>query len=129
MPTFSGGRHEKDDEIDLQSPSYTPVRLLNEAAALLHAKNDAQLAHILECHHALLTRVRHRRQVVTPFIMVQIMDRTGWHIQDVRKLAGMPYDGAAKLVMLAQRIGLRFPSMFTIGADYCDKFKEKRHAN
>lgn len=109
----------KDDPFDLTDPSYTPVKLLNETAHLLRAKNDATLALMLECDHALLTRVRKRKYVVTPYLMVQIMDRTGWHIQDVRRLAGMPYDGAAKLVMLAQRIGFRHPFMWLRRPEEC----------
>lgn len=103
----------RDEPVDLQSPSYTPHKLLHETAAILHCKNDSQLALVLECDKSLLTNIRKRRQVVTPFLMCQIMDRTGWHIQDVRRYAGMPFDGVAKLVVLAQRIGLRHPHMWT----------------
>lgn len=102
----------RDDPIDLQSPSYTPVRLLNETAYLLHCKNDRVLAMTLEVNQAVITRIRKRQAPITAGLMVQIMDRTGWHIQHVRELAGMPYDGVAKLVVLAQRIGFRFPNMY-----------------
>lgn len=110
----------RDEPFDLTDPSYTPAKLLSETAVLLRAPTDAMLALVLECDRSLLTKIRKRQQVVTPFMMVQIMDRTGWHITEVRRLAGMPYDGVAKLVVLAQRIGFRYPHMYTQRPDYLE---------
>lgn len=100
------------DEIDLSAPSYTPNLLLDRAAEMLGCKNDHRLALVLECDSALICRIRARTAPITAYLMVQIMDRTGWHVQDVRRLAGIPYDGPAKLVMVAQRIGWRFPMCY-----------------
>lgn len=99
-----------EDRINLQSPSYTPGKLLNAAAFLLGVTSDRALSRELECNEALICRVRNRKQVVSHYLMCQIMDRTGWHIREVRELAGMPFDGPAKLVVPAQRLGLRLPS-------------------
>jgi hypothetical protein len=81
------------DPIDLTSPSYTPVRLLNEAAFALRARNLQALALRLECDLAQLHRIRYRKTPVTANLLVAIMDRTGWHLQYVRALAGIPFDG------------------------------------
>lgn len=86
------------DRIDLTASSYTPNRLLNKAMECLGVDNAHQLAHLLECDPAVLTRISQRKQSVTSGLMVQIMDRTGWHIQHVRALAGMPFDGPTRLV-------------------------------
>jgi hypothetical protein len=107
----------KNDPIDLKSPSYTPAKLLHTTAAMLHCKNDSRLALALEVDKALITRVRRRQQVISPGLMVRIMDRTGWHIQEVRRLAGIPFDGVARLVVMAQRIGFRHPHMWTQKVD------------
>lgn len=104
----------KPDEIDLQSPDYTPVRLILATAKFLHAKNDAALARFLEIEHAQLSRIRHRKERVTFRLMVSIADCTGWSIQEIRELAGMPYDGVARLVFVAQKIGKRFPHLYSI---------------
>jgi hypothetical protein len=115
----------RDDPIDLASPSYTPNRLLNHAAELLGARNDARLALILEVDCAYISRIRSRKEGIGPGLMVRIMDRTGWHIQHLRELAGMPFDGVTKLVDLAHRVGLPFPHTFTAQpqdqqAEVCD---------
>lgn len=102
------------EEIDLKSPIYTPNRLFDKAAELLQVKNDATLALVLECDQALLCRIRRRKSPLSAWLMIQIMDRTGWHIKYVRELAGIPYDGVSKLVAIAHEIGMRFPQMWTV---------------
>jgi hypothetical protein len=83
----------KGDPIDLHAPSYTPGRLLNHTAAHLRCPCDAQLAHALELNNAILTRVRKRQNPVSDTLIVRIMDRTGWSIQYVRELMGVPFEG------------------------------------
>jgi hypothetical protein len=102
------------DDIDLTSPTYTPNRLLNKVMECLDVENASQLAHLLECDPAIITRVSHRQRPISPGLMVQIMDRTGWHIQTVRELAGMPFDGPTRLIEVMQtppvdvRLGFRY---------------------
>ena len=103
----------REEDIDLNSPLYTPNKLLNETMQLLGCKTDARLALILECDQAVISRVRSRKDPIRAWLMVQIMDRTGWHIQEVRQMAGIPFDGPTKLVRLAHEIGLRFPNNWT----------------
>lgn len=83
----------KRDRPALNCPDYTPVRLLDAAARALGARNDLQLARALEMDNGMVCRIRHRKQIVTDRLMIDIMDRTGWTIDVVRKLAGMPFDG------------------------------------
>jgi hypothetical protein len=106
-------RRREEAPEDLSDPSYTPNRLLDRTAEMLHIETDARLALVLECDASLICHIRARRYAISAWLMVQIMDRTGWHITYVRELAGLPYDGVAKLVMVAQRIGMRFPRMWT----------------
>jgi hypothetical protein len=76
----------------LAHPDYAPVRLINHAAHLLRAQNDNQLAELLEYDHGQLSRVRHRKDVVSATLIVAILDRTDLTIGQVRELAGIPFD-------------------------------------
>lgn len=109
----------RDDPIDLQSPSYTPCKLISEACALLGATSEYRLAQVLEVDQAVLTRIRKRRRVISAYLMVQIMDRTGWHITEVRRLAGMPYEGVPKLVLLPQRVSFCISARPNQGEQQC----------
>lgn len=93
------------DEFDLSSPSYTPSKLINETAWQLGCRNYHSLGFALEIDPAQLCRIRKRREVVSSRMMVAIADRTGWSIQYIRALAGMPFDGVAMLKPPAQKIG------------------------
>lgn len=84
----------KDEPFDLTDPSYTPVKLLDEAKWVLRARNRSQLARVLEIDEAIICRVWNLKVPISDHLMVQIADRTGWSIQYVRQLAGTPYDGA-----------------------------------
>ena len=84
---------KKDDEFDLQSPSYTPGKVLDHVAWELWVPNDQRLAHALEFHPAVICRIRNRLAPIGDRVMVRIMDRTTWTIRYLRELAGMPYIG------------------------------------
>lgn len=99
----------RTDPIDLASPDYTPVRLINETAALLRAKSDFHLARILEMDCGQLSRIRNRKAPVSDRFMIDIADRTGWHIEHIRQLAGIPFDGPRALAVITQVAGRRFP--------------------
>jgi hypothetical protein len=103
-------RKSRDDLPILDSDTYTPVRLLNEAAFALQANSMYQLARVLEMDNGQLSRVRNRKEAVSDRLMVQIMDRTGWHIQKLREIAGMPYDGMRSLVVISQAPPRKFPT-------------------
>lgn len=79
-----------DLKLDLQATSYTPNRFLDRASEIIGAWNDAELAHLLNCHQAALSRIRGRKAPITPGLMVKVMDRTHWTTKELRALAGMP---------------------------------------
>jgi hypothetical protein len=80
-----------------------PNRLLNKVAQHLSVSSYSQLALVLDCDPALICRV-HRRQVqVSSWLMVRIMDRTGWTITYVRELAGMEIENPVTLLAKVAR--------------------------
>lgn len=81
------------DPIDLQSPSYTPERLLGEVMWVARVESRNKLAHALEVDGGLISRIWNKVSPLTDGLMVQIMDRTGWSLKYMRELAGIPYDG------------------------------------
>lgn len=91
-------------DLDLQDPAYTPNRLLDRVAEHCNARNDAALSYLLECNHGALTHIRQRHTAIGPWLMVKIMDVTGWHVQTVRELMGMPYDGPTVVAEVAGKI-------------------------
>lgn len=78
---------------DLQSPSYTPRRLLEEVMWVLHAKTRDALAQALDLDSGLICRIWNFQAPLTDGVFVRIMDRTNWPVGYVRELAGMPYLG------------------------------------
>jgi hypothetical protein len=83
----------RDDKIDLQSPTYTPRRLLNEVMWVVHADNRNQMACLLELDNGLVSRIWNRQAPLSSHVLMRIMDCLGWGAQYVRELAGMPFDG------------------------------------
>lgn len=79
--------------VDLQSPTYTPRKLLEEVMWVLHCKNRTELAVALGLDSGLISRIWNLKDPLTDGIFVRIMDRTNWGIAYMRKLAGVPYEG------------------------------------
>jgi hypothetical protein len=99
MPKRKGGKDNRiGNRIDLASPGYTPAALIYAVAEAMGLGSDEQVAHALEIEPAQLSRIRHRKQPLTEWVLVQIMDRTDWSIKQVRALAGIPFDGAVRAV-------------------------------
>jgi hypothetical protein len=90
------------DPIDLTDPSYTPARLLNESAFALRAESLLALARRIEFDPARLHRIRYRKAPVNANLLIAIMDRTGWHVQYVRALAGIPFNGPLVALQTAE---------------------------
>jgi hypothetical protein len=82
-----------DAPVNLQSPTYTPRRLLEELMWVLHAPRREQLARALDLDTGLISRIWNHKAPLTYGVFVRIMDRTGWSIAYVRELAGMPFEG------------------------------------
>lgn len=109
----------RDRSIDLTDPKYTPVKLINEAARELGAGSDYQLARALEVTQSMLSRFRNRKVGISDRFMVDVADRTGWSIEYIRGLAGIPFDGPRALVVITQAraLGKRFPLRLLDGPD------------
>ena len=78
---------------NLNSPEYTPVRLINEVAFKLKAQTDNQLSIMLQMDTGQMSRIRHRKEMVSHRMIVNILDRTDWTIKHVRELMGVPFQG------------------------------------
>lgn len=81
-------RIPREDPV-LQSPAYTPSRLLNEVADRLGARNDADVARRLELDPALVSRARRRAAPITANMKVAIMEATGMTVRELNRLAGL----------------------------------------
>lgn len=87
-------RNKLDNDLDLNSPDYTPVKLINETAFKLGAKTDHQLCIKLSMDSGQMSRLRHRQEMLTHRMIIQILDRVpDWTIGHVRALAGVPFKG------------------------------------
>jgi len=82
-------------KFDLQARTYTPNRLFEKVAECLGAGTDAELARVLNCAQAQLSRMRKRKDPISAAMMVKVMDRTDWTVKQVRALAGMPVEDIA----------------------------------
>jgi hypothetical protein len=80
------------NSVDLSDPSYTPGKLLDEFGFVARAENACQIARALEVDPAVISRILSLQAPVSDGLMVRIMDRTGWSIQYVRQLMGVPFD-------------------------------------
>lgn len=94
----------RGEAINLKDPTYTPVRLLNETGFLLGCLNDAALALALDVNISQLSRIRHRKEPLSFRVIVLIADCTGWSVQHIRTLAGLPFDGPVALVVAVQSV-------------------------
>lgn len=81
------------EAIDLTAPTYTPNRLLNAVIECVGVKNDYQLSILLTFSTAQISRIRNKKDPVSPLLMILIMDHTGWHITRLRELMGVPFGG------------------------------------
>lgn len=81
--------HEQTRKLE----TYTPNRVLNKCLELLHLETDAELVKLTGIHHATITRMRNNALPMSDRVIVRLLDATGMSIQQLRELAGQPYDG------------------------------------
>jgi hypothetical protein len=75
----------------LMSPDYDPDRLLDYVRGFLLLKNDAALSRHLGLTPPQISRVRHRAEVLTPVVMLAILDAVpGMTAHELRARAGLP---------------------------------------
>lgn len=74
----------------LDEPTYCPNRLLNDVAYFLKVDSMEALARKLNRDGGQLSRVRRRKEILTPSLILDILDATGWTLVYVRERAGLP---------------------------------------
>lgn len=77
-----------DYKIHMQSPAYTPNRLLNRVMELCGVKNDAQLAALLHASPSTINRIRSRVNFFGGGIILRMQEVAGLTAQDVIDLLG-----------------------------------------
>lgn len=70
------------------NPHYNPGNLLNVLQKVLSAKNDSQLARVLEISPPVLSKIRRRSIPIAPSLLIHMHEVTNISITDLRKLAG-----------------------------------------
>lgn len=78
------------ESFDVNDVKYTPHRMLNVLQEALGVRSDYALAHKLSVGEDVISRIRNRKIRLTPFMMVRILDITGWSIEYLREVAGLP---------------------------------------
>ena len=73
----------------LTDPNYDPDRLLDALQSRLCLKSDAALSRALGVSPTILSKVRHRRVPVAPWLMIQIHDVAQLSLDEIRRLMGV----------------------------------------
>lgn len=79
--------------IDLKDPSYTPNHLLDVVSEKLKVANDHWLAVALDMAPPRLSLIRSRKAPVSALLLIDIQDRTGMSLKELRELMGVPFKG------------------------------------
>jgi plasmid maintenance system antidote protein VapI len=72
----------------MQSPTYTPNRLLNRAMEMLGIECDATLARKLGFHPHEISHMRAKRRYIGGEMLIRIHEMTGLTITEMRELMG-----------------------------------------
>jgi transcriptional regulator with XRE-family HTH domain len=79
----------KDGSVPLDGRGpYDPSRLIQELKQVLSAKNDSELARILDITHPLLSKIRNGKQPVTGAVLLRIHEVSGLSIRQLRDMLG-----------------------------------------
>lgn len=76
--------------VNLESPTYTPNKLLNAVMARLGMKFDIELCTMMDVEGASISRMRNRKTAISPFVLVRLCDVSGLTVKEARALAGIP---------------------------------------
>jgi hypothetical protein len=68
--------------------TYDPNPLLITVAEHLNVKNDAQLARALAISPPIISKIRHRKMVVGPSLLIRMHEITNLSIKELRALMG-----------------------------------------
>ncbi|HEX7642661.1 MAG TPA: hypothetical protein VF472_10695 [Burkholderiaceae bacterium] len=72
----------------LTTPGYDPARLLDAIQSKLHINSDAALSRALGVAPPILSKVRHRKVPITPWLIIQIHDAAQLSVEEIRALMG-----------------------------------------
>lgn len=75
---------------DKQAPTYTPQRFIAKLEEKLGTKCDVELACTLHITYTAIGQIRRRKAAISPTLMVRVADLTGWSLDEIRNLAGIP---------------------------------------
>ena len=68
--------------------TYSPENLLAAIAKDLKLKNDAQIAKALDLYAPLISKIRNRHITVTPYVLLRVVEATGWTVAEARQKLG-----------------------------------------
>ena len=77
-----------DDFLNVKG--YNPSNLLDGLCNFLKLRNDAQLARALGVGAPVISKVRKRSYAVTHRMMIHMHDATGWSLDHIREMGGIP---------------------------------------
>ncbi|HEX8958040.1 MAG TPA: hypothetical protein VF798_17325 [Burkholderiaceae bacterium] len=72
----------------LSTPGYNPDRLLDAVQSKLRINSDAALSRALGVAPPILSKVRHRKVPITPWLIIQIHDAARLSVEEIRALMG-----------------------------------------
>lgn len=76
--------------IELDTPGYTPEKLLDYLIVKLELKNDAALGKRLELASGSISKIRNHKLGISPEFILNVHDESGLTIVKIRDLAGLP---------------------------------------
>lgn len=79
---------------DVDAPSYKPHSFLAKVAEKLGVEVDTHLAAKLGVDNTMFCHIRSRKLRITACMMIRVHDLTGWTIDEIRTLAGIPSTNA-----------------------------------
>lgn len=71
-----------------ENPHYNPARLLDTLQEILELENDRQLAAKLEANPSQISKIRNRRAIVAPALLISMHEETGISLRQLRALMG-----------------------------------------
>ena len=72
----------------LDESSYDPDNLLDSVRKQLHLKSDFALSRLLEVAPSMISKIRHRKLVVSASLLIRLHEVSEWSIKDLRTLMG-----------------------------------------
>jgi len=74
----------------LKNENYKPGELFDAIMDKFHLRSDASLSRALGIGAAAICRMRNKQTVITASLLIHAHDITGWNLDELRTLAGIP---------------------------------------